>query len=227
MATYCLIHGNWHDGSCWDRLTPLLEERNHVAIAPDLPIDDPGTTWEERVRPVLLAIEDAGESVVVVGHSAASGYAAIVASRAQTRLLVHLCPRFEQFQPAAGTPRVFRDTLEFPQRRPDGAIAWEPELARRAMYPRLDPGVADELARTLRPSAPPAGEFPLARHPDVPTALVYATDDEFFEPDWERFIARELLGVKPIEIPGGHFPMAEDPEGLARVLDRLAGPSGG
>ena len=35
-------------------------------------------------------------------------------------------------------------------------------------------------------------------------------------------MARELLGIDPIEIPGGHFPMAEDPAGLSDLLDRLA-----
>jgi hypothetical protein len=30
------------------------------------------------------------------------------------------------------------------------------------------------------------------------------------------------LGIQPIEIPGGHFPMAEDPKALADLLDRLA-----
>jgi pimeloyl-ACP methyl ester carboxylesterase len=52
--------------------------------------------------------------------------------------------------------------------------------------------------------------------------LVYAAEDEFFEPAWERFMARELLGIEPIEIPGGHFPMVEDPDALAGLLDRLA-----
>jgi len=66
--------------------------------------------------------------------------------------------------------------------------------------------------------APAAGRYPLERHPDVPTALVYAADDEFFEPDWERFMARNLLGIEPIEIPGGHFPMAEDPQALVELL---------
>jgi pimeloyl-ACP methyl ester carboxylesterase len=56
----------------------------------------------------------------------------------------------------------------------------------------------------------------------VATVLIYATDDEFFEPVWERFAAREVLGVEPIEIPGGHFPMLEDPDSLAELLDRLA-----
>ena len=63
---------------------------------------------------------------------------------------------------------------------------------------------------------------PLRDPPAIPTVLVYAADDELFEPAWERFMARELLAIEPIEIPGGHFPMAEDPDGLAALLDRLA-----
>ena len=78
------------------------------------------------------------------------------------------------------------------------------------------------MAARLRPMAMPPGEFPLPGIPDVPTALIYATDDELFEPTWERFMARELLGVEPIEIPGGHFPMVEDPDALSDLLDRLA-----
>ena len=70
--------------------------------------------------------------------------------------------------------------------------------------------------------AQPPGEYPLPAPPDIPTVLVYAADDEIFEPAWSRFMARELLGIEPIEIPGGHFPMAEDPDGLADLLDRLA-----
>ena len=41
------------------------------------------------------------------------------------------------------------------------------------------------------------------------------------QPAWERFMAHELLGVDPIEIPGGHFPMLEDPVGLADLLGRV------
>jgi pimeloyl-ACP methyl ester carboxylesterase len=74
--------------------------------------------------------------------------------------------------------------------------------------------------------AMPPGEYPLSEHPDVRVALIYAAEDEFFEPAFERFMASEALGVDPIEIPGGHFPMAEDPDALAELLDRLSAPSG-
>jgi pimeloyl-ACP methyl ester carboxylesterase len=92
----------------------------------------------------------------------------------------------------------------------------------RCNVPRLSPEVARELAEHLRPGASPVGEYPLAKHPDIPTALIYAREDEFFTPEWERFAARELLGTEPIEIPGGHFPMIEDPDALAQLLTGLA-----
>ena len=78
------------------------------------------------------------------------------------------------------------------------------------------------LAGRLRPLAMPRDEYPLDVPPGNPAVLIYAAEDELFEPEWERFMARELLGIEPIEIPTGHFPMAEDPEGLAAVLDRVA-----
>ena len=83
MSTFALIHGNWHDGSSWERLIGPLEALGHAALAPDLPIDDPSTGWEERVSPVLRALQGVEGEVVVVAHSAASGYGALVARPAR------------------------------------------------------------------------------------------------------------------------------------------------
>ena len=222
MAVFCLIHGAWHDGSCWEPLVGCLRARGHDALAPDLPLHDPSAGFEERARPALEALEGVDEPVVVVGHSMGSAYATLVAVARPGSLLVHLCPRLGGFEPPPGAPDTFREGFPFPADRPDGTSVWDADAAIAAMYRRLPPETALELAQRLRPMAPPAGEYPLPGPPDVPTALVYAADDEFFEPDWERFMARELLGIEPIEIPGGHFPMAEDPDGLAALLDRLA-----
>ena len=123
----------------------------------------------------------------VVGHSVSSGYAALVAKATPASLLVHLCPRLGPFPPPAGAPTTFRKNFPFPPRNDDGAMVWDTEKAIDAMYGRLPPETGRALAERLRPSFPPAGEYPLRGHPDVPTVLIYATDDEIFE-----FINTEL-----------------------------------
>lgn len=222
MATFCLIHGNWHDGSSWDPLLEPLRARGHDALAPSLPIDDPRAGYEQRVLPALEALEDVDDAVVVVGHSVSSGYAALIADERPGSMLVHLCPRLGPFEPPPGAPSPFRPGFPFPKAGPDGRSAWEVEAAIDAMYPRLPPDMARAMAERLRPASPPVDVYPLPGHPDVPTALIYTTEDEFFEPEFERFMATRLLGIEPIELPGGHFPMAERPAELAEVLDRLA-----
>jgi pimeloyl-ACP methyl ester carboxylesterase len=222
VATFCLVHGAWHDRSCWDPLVPCLEERGHDAIAPDLPLHDPKAGYEERIRPALEALSDVGGPVVVVGHSQGTAYSSLVAAARPSSLLVHLCPRLGGFEPPPGAPGTFREGIPFPTERPDGTSVWNSDTAIGVLYRRLPPETARALAQRLRPMASPTEPYPLSQHPDVPTELIYAADDELFEPAWERFMARELLGIEPIEIPGGHFAMVEDPAATGELLDRLA-----
>jgi pimeloyl-ACP methyl ester carboxylesterase len=222
VSTFCLIHGAWHEPSCWDPLVPRLEEHGHDVVAPDLPLHDPKAGFDERIRPALEALDGVDGQVVVVGHSQGTAYSTLVAAARPGSLLVHLCPRLGGFEEPPGAPDRFREGVPFPADRPDGTSVWDAEVAISALYGRLPPDTANALAQQLRPMAPPPGSYPLSEYPDHSTELIYAADDELFEPAWERFMARELLGVEPIEIPGGHFPMAEDPDALGDLLDRLA-----
>ena len=48
-------------------------------------------------------------------------------------------------------------------------------------------------------------------------SIVFA-DDALLTPEWSRRIARDVLGVAPVELPGGHFPMLGIPAELAAAL---------
>lgn len=222
MATFALLHGAWHGPSCWAQVTEALEGLGHTTIAPELPLHDPAATYEQRVRPALDAVGGAEQPVVVVAHSQSSSLGPLMAAATPVSMVVHLCPRMGGFEAPEGAPGAFREEFPFPPARADGTTVWDPEAAIEAMYPRLGPETSRGLARRLRPMAMPPDDYPLSEHPDVPAVVIYAADDELLEPAFERFMARELLGVDPIQIPGGHFPMAEDPEALAELLDRVA-----
>jgi pimeloyl-ACP methyl ester carboxylesterase len=211
VTTFCLVHGAWHDAACWDPVTEALRAGGHDVAAPDLPFHDPATTFDQRVEPALRAIEGLVDPVVVVGHSMGAGYAPSVAAHREGSLLVHLCPGLGPL----------REGFPWPPTRADGTCEWDRDAAIDALYPRLTPQAARRLADHLRPMAPAADGRPPRRQ--RPAAVVIAADDELFDPASERAAARDRLGLEPIEIPGGHFPMAEDPEALAALLDRLAG----
>jgi pimeloyl-ACP methyl ester carboxylesterase len=159
---------------------------------------------------------------VIVGHSLGSDYAAVLATEVQASCVVHLCPRLGGVPPPPGAPRRTRPGAPWPAQDEHGAMTWDPQVAATALYGRLDPALARGLAARLRPLAPAPEPFPLTCHPDLPTTVVYAVEDELFEPAWSRCMARELLGIEPIELPGGHFPMLEAPARLTAVLDDLA-----
>jgi hypothetical protein len=46
--------------------------------------------------------------------------------------------------------------------------------------------------------------------------------DAAIRPEWQRHLARDVLGVEPLELDAGHSPMLECPRELAVMLDGLA-----
>jgi Alpha/beta hydrolase family len=222
VATFVLLHGAWQDSTCWDLAAERLEGLGHFAVTPDLPLHDPEAGYRQRAMPAIEAVDGARGEVILVAHSQSSALGPLVVDRCPVSLLVYLCPRMGGIGLPDDAPPPFREGFPFPPALTDGATAWDPEVAKRVMYPRLPPESAEQLARHLQPMAMPPDEYPLEEHPDIASALIYATEDEFFEPAFERFVARELLDVDPIELSGGHFQMVEDPDRLATLLDRLA-----
>ncbi|HEX7297761.1 MAG TPA: alpha/beta hydrolase [Solirubrobacteraceae bacterium] len=210
MALFCLLHGAWHDGACWEPLVGALAPRGHEAIAPDLPFHDPRTTYAQRIQPALDALADAHPPVVVVGHSMGARYAPFVADAISAWRLVLLCPALN----------ALREGFPFPPRRPDGTTEWDRQSAIDVMYPRPPAATARAAAQRLRPMAHAADQASLER--DLPATVVYTADDEFFAPEEELRAARARPFTEVIEMPGGHFPMLEDPEALADLLDRIA-----
>jgi len=218
----CLIHGAWHDESCWDSVRPLLTAAGHRVVAPRLPIDDPIQQLADYAEVAISAVGSETETVIV-GHSMSSDVAAIVASRVPVRHVVYLCPLMAIFERPAGEPEVFREgVFDSVEEDESGRSFWRAEAAISQMYRALDGELAAGLAERLRPQCNARRDDPpITSPPKVPSTFLYTTEDEFFRPEWSNWAARAICGLEPVAWPGGHFPMLERPIELARFIESL------
>jgi pimeloyl-ACP methyl ester carboxylesterase len=219
MTTFGLVHGAWHGGWCWKLLAEELALRGHQSVAPDLPSDDPAATWDTFANVVIAALAGV-EDPVLVGHSKGAMTIALVAQRRPVRRLVYVCPATPMATSRPDMPPGFRagvwEALKTDDLRHDW---WLPEDAIRGMYRHLDPALAAWAAGQLRPDADP-GPYPLEAPPSGPSMYVYAAEDEIFTPESREWAARNIFGLEPIRMEGGHFPMLERPSELADLLVR-------
>lgn len=95
MATYVLIHGSWHGGWCWKKVTPLLQSFGHLVYAPTLSglgarshLADCPLDLNTHITEVanIITYEDLSE-VILVGHSYSGMVITGVATQIPQRLL--------------------------------------------------------------------------------------------------------------------------------------------
>ncbi len=227
MSIFALVHGAWHGPWCWERVVGPLRERGHEVVMPDLPSEDPELGLEDYADTIERALGNA-DDVVLVPHSLGGLVGPVVARRRPLRALVYLCGlvpepglSFGEQLSAADEPIL---TIEGGREVDDRCRShWpDPDATVRFMYPDLAPEDARSAAGRLRFQA---RRSQTERSPEPPAALrvesIIGTEDRLVNPDWSRRVARERLGVEPVELPTGHFPMITHPELLAERLAEL------
>jgi hypothetical protein len=230
VTTFALVHGAFHGAWCWDLVRPELESRGHHTAVMDLPCDDPAAGNARYAEVVVEAIRDAGDDVIVVGHSLAGLALPLVAAARPVVRIVFL----NAFIPIPGRPfsdqfgeeGIFPPAPEstWPITREDGLMTWPPERVIPVLYPDCPADLASWAAARLRPQSrtPHSEVCPLVEWPAVPSSYVLSREDGAVGPDWSRRAARERLGVTAGELPGGHMSMICHPQELAEELDRIA-----
>jgi pimeloyl-ACP methyl ester carboxylesterase len=149
-------------------------------------------------------------SDVVVGHSLGGMTIPRVPARIHVFVTALLAGTGwdDVFVPGFGDTRV-RDELGRSY-FPDPA-----DGARELQYPPKLAALAARLRRQAPYDPPPV-------EPPGPRAYVVCSRDAVIRPDWQRHLARNVLGVEPIELEAGHSPMLERPAELAAILHALA-----
>ena len=227
MSIFALVHGAWHGAWCWDRVTGPLREHGHEVVVPELPSEDTELGLEDYAETIDRALGDAGD-VILVPHSLGGLVGPVVAARRPLNALVYLCALVpepglsfgEQLSASSEQVLLFGGGRMVDDQ---GRSYWgDRDDTIRIMYGDLEPDDAGWAFEHLRPQAQKSqGERSPAPPPDLRTEMIVGVSDRVVSPDWSRRVARDRLGVEPVEIPTGHFPMVTHPELLARELAKL------
>ncbi len=231
MATFGLIHGAWHGAWCWKHLLPELEALGHTALTVDLPIEDIATTPTDWARTAADGF-DGGEPPIVVGHSMAGIVAPLVADIIPVRGLIYLSALIRRpgFSCADDREAGLNNDLNPPgfaddvQRDAAGMTYFQTlEAATRDFYHDCRPADAAWAFPQLRKQKGYwSDRSPQAAWPSVPAVSVVCIDDRAINPVWQRRVARDWLGVQPIDFPSAHSPFMAKPKEFAALLDGLA-----
>jgi pimeloyl-ACP methyl ester carboxylesterase len=221
MATFALIHGGGDVGWYWHLVEPVLRERGHDVVAPDLPCDDDTATLGDYADTVVDAVGDR-RNVIVVAQSYGAFTAPLVADRRSVDALVLVAGMV----PAPGesptewwTNTGYGHAVQEQARRDDGLTANDDPYV--AFYHDVPRALAEEAMSRERSESDLAynSAWPLAAWPTVPTRFVVCTEDRFFPAGFMRRVVAERLGIVPDEIAAGHCVALSRPGELARLLD--------
>ena len=196
------------------------------AVAVDLPGEDLDAGLDAYADTIAASLAGVDDDVVVVAHSLNGLVAPLVAARRPVRAIVYLAAFVpvegesmnDQFRSSPEPILLFR---ERPQPDGQGRSHWPDEaVATRALYPDLAPQDARWAFARLRPQAQTTQrERHPAGLPRVPAVSIVCSQDAGVNPEWMRRVARERLGVEPVELAAGHFPMITRARRAGRGLD--------
>lgn len=213
--TFLLIHGGGASGWDWHLVAPLLRERGHEVLAPDLPIEDPETGIAEYADFLAAELGDA-ERVVVVAHSYGGLVAPVLAARRPVEQLILVSAMI----PAPGeAPNAWWAATGYDE-LPEVPMETEEQIVAAFLHDVPAELAAESLARGREQVEDGDVPVPLTAWPEVPTRFLLCRDDRFFPAEFVRGTVRERLGIEPDDIEGSHGVMLSRPRELADRLNR-------
>ena len=213
MPTFVLIPGAGGSSWVWSRVTRLLIEAGHEAIAVDLPGDDETAGLARYTELVVDAIGSRAEVVLVAG-SLGGFTAPLVCERVTARELVLVNAMIPNPGETARDWWTHTGALE--------ALAggYGPFDMATYFLHDVDAESAAEGQRYQRSEAEVAFESvcDFTAWPAIRTRVLAGADDRFFPAGLQRRVARDRLGIEPDVIPGGHLLPLVQPRLVAEYL---------
>jgi pimeloyl-ACP methyl ester carboxylesterase len=231
--TFVLIHGTWHGGWCWRRVSDLLERKGHKVYAPSLTgLADRSHLLTKEVNLTthvndvvnLVRWEDL-KDIVLVGHSSA-GFVitqAVEEIRPSVSSIVYL----DAFVPQPGDNLISlanpgpRKALEDAVAK--GEIVAKPVPAKAFNVNERDRAWVDSKC-TPHPLASVVEKVAAAEAREKIARKTYIRASNFDSPVFDQTLAKlkSTDGWKTYELPSGHDVMIDMPDRLTEILIEVA-----
>ncbi|MBA3593252.1 MAG: alpha/beta hydrolase [Pseudomonadota bacterium] len=238
MANFVLVHGAWHGGWCWQRVTSALQAQGHRVHAVTLTglgerahLLAPSITLDTHIDDVISAIEvEELHDVILVVHS----YAGMIGTAVADRLGKHLkhLVYVDAVIPKPGESWSSTQSAATQQQRLSAA-----QSTTRFSFPPPDPevfGLIDaDHAWVKRRQTPHPGntyqaplDFDVKRVSAIPRTFVNCTEPALGTIEPSRLRVKDpkfwdgawLPNSKIVEIKTGHDPMITEPAALTKIL---------
>jgi len=218
-----LVHGAFADGSAWNRVIPLLEERDLKVIA----VQNPLTSLAEDVAHTRRAIARLEGPIVLVGHS----WAGVVITQAGLDEKVSALVYVAAIAPAAGESA--NDLLNQYEKSPglaslsvdgEGFAVLPPESMAANFAPDLPADETAVMAVTQGPVQTAAFDEKIgaAAWDGKPAYAIVTTQDRMLPPAYLR-AAAERMKADIVEVESSHVPQGSHPVDVAGVILVAAG----
>lgn len=214
-----LVHGAWADGSCWNKVIPVLQDAGYNVVATQHPL----TSLSDDAEVTRRLVEAQEGPVLLVGHSYGGAVITEAADKCSNIIgLVYIAA----FAPDAGESLA---SLAASGPPPPGAIAIRPDKygilwLDRELFPDnfcqdVDKDEAVIMAATQKPIAAKCFEDKItsAAWKNFPNWYMISAHDKMIPPQAEQFMA-ERMNAKIIFLPTSHTPMVSKPDEVAEFI---------
>jgi pimeloyl-ACP methyl ester carboxylesterase len=217
-GTVVFVHGAWADGSCWNKVIPLLHEKGLTVMSVQNPLtslaDDVASTdriLAAQEAPVLLVAHSWGGMVITAAgvHEKVAGlvYVATVAADAGESIgdLIIIDP------PMPGTANLAPDQ--------SGFVTLPGDVVANHFAQDLPADESYLIAVTQGPFAARCfgDKITTPAWRSKPSWSIVASEDHMIPPQAERSTAARA-GAKVTELPSSHVPMVSQPAEVAAVI---------
>lgn len=221
-TTVVLVHGAFADGSSWNKVIPLLQDKGYKVVA----VQNPLTSLAEDVAFANRVVDAQTGPVVLVGHSWGGTVITQAGGNDRVKALVYV---------AALAPSVGEGSLDgvkaFPASpglanpiaTPDGFLKLATANVRADFAQDVTPAEANLIDVTQGAVSGKAFEEKVtaAAWTTKPSWYIVATKDRMINPDAQRSLAKKIKATTT-ELPTSHVPMVSAPADVVKVIDAAA-----